>query len=169
MVTLSELHYAFLNQLPRPITHLEGSLQPLFLTIHGGYQKTIQEPQLPGSAGVGYFFPIVFPQGNIDPGSFKGNFNALVFIKSVVKASSTPWTTQLVHTGCIQETCMKLAIWANLYSTVKAQVTQFNSQDGQICIDPNQSILLGNQPSRTSLQLFTYTHHLFFPVDFSPC
>ncbi|MBW0528051.1 hypothetical protein O181_067766 [Austropuccinia psidii MF-1] len=171
MVTVSGLHYSISDQVPKPITHFEERLQPLSLTIHGSYQKTIQGPQLPGFPGVGYFIPTVLPQGNTLPGFFKCNFKRFSVIKirfQGIKHSSTPWTTQLIYTGSIWTACMALAHWANAYYTVGIQDTQLTSHDGQICIDPKQLIQLGNQPSRISLQLFTYTGHLFFPGDVFP-
>ncbi|MBW0473412.1 hypothetical protein O181_013127 [Austropuccinia psidii MF-1] len=44
MVMFSELHYATSNQVPRLILHLKGRLQPLSLTINGGYQKPFKDP-----------------------------------------------------------------------------------------------------------------------------
>ncbi|MBW0502446.1 hypothetical protein O181_042161 [Austropuccinia psidii MF-1] len=41
IVKFSGLHYAISNKVPRPITHFKRRLQPLGLTIHGSYQKTI--------------------------------------------------------------------------------------------------------------------------------
>ncbi|MBW0475638.1 hypothetical protein O181_015353 [Austropuccinia psidii MF-1] len=91
--------------------------------------------------------------------------------KSVVKASRIPelllqlnWDIQAVFR---QPVC-HWPFWANSFSTVGMQGTQFTSQDGRICIDPKQSIKLGDQPSRISLQPFTYTGHLFFHGDFFP-
>ncbi|MBW0482141.1 hypothetical protein O181_021856 [Austropuccinia psidii MF-1] len=63
MVKLWGLHLAISNLVCRPRTHYKGRFQPLSLTIHGGYQKTILGPQLPGFPGVGYFIPTVFPKG----------------------------------------------------------------------------------------------------------
>ncbi|MBW0477950.1 hypothetical protein O181_017665 [Austropuccinia psidii MF-1] len=41
MEMLLRLHYEILNQVPKQITHFEGRLYPLSLTIHGSSQKTI--------------------------------------------------------------------------------------------------------------------------------
>ncbi|MBW0590813.1 hypothetical protein O181_130528 [Austropuccinia psidii MF-1] len=112
IVMVLGLHFSISNQVPKPITHLKARLQPLSLTIHGGYQKTIQGPQLPGLPGVGYLIPAVFPQGNTGPGFFKGNFKRLLIIQiscQGIKHSSTSWTTQFIHTGSIWTTCMALA------------------------------------------------------------
>ncbi|MBW0521417.1 hypothetical protein O181_061132 [Austropuccinia psidii MF-1] len=153
MVMLSGIHYAISNQVSRPITHFEGRIQPLSLIIHGSYQKTIQGPQLPGSPGFGYFIPTVFPQGNTDPGFFKGKRFQKVTIIQIrsqgLKHSSTSWTTQLVQ---------------SIFHCADSRPT-VHSQDHQICIDPKQPIQIDYQPSRRSLQLFTYIGHLFFPED----
>ncbi|MBW0465651.1 hypothetical protein O181_005366 [Austropuccinia psidii MF-1] len=65
-------------------------------------------------------YPPVFPQGNTGPGFFKGNTGPAFFkgkFQEVVnhkisfkgtKHSSTPWTTQLIHTGSIQEACVEV-------------------------------------------------------------
>ncbi|MBW0580315.1 hypothetical protein O181_120030 [Austropuccinia psidii MF-1] len=51
MVMFSGPNYAFSTQVPKSITHFEGSL-----SILGRYQKTIQGPQPPGPAGVRLYF-----------------------------------------------------------------------------------------------------------------
>ncbi|MBW0548574.1 hypothetical protein O181_088289 [Austropuccinia psidii MF-1] len=60
------------------------------------------------------------------------------------------------------------SFWANSYSTVVIQGTQFIFQFGQIYIDPKKVNKAGGQPSRIKLQLFTYTGHLFTPGDLFP-
>ncbi|MBW0505233.1 hypothetical protein O181_044948 [Austropuccinia psidii MF-1] len=93
MLMASGLHYAISNQVPKPITHFKGRLQPLSLTVHGGYQKTIWGSQLPGFPGVVSFIPTVFPQENTGPVFFKGNLKRLLIILiscQGINHSSTP-------------------------------------------------------------------------------
>ncbi|MBW0536527.1 hypothetical protein O181_076242 [Austropuccinia psidii MF-1] len=40
----------------------------------------------------------------------KGYLKSFLNMKTVFKESSTPWTIQLFHTGCIQENCMALTL-----------------------------------------------------------
>ncbi|MBW0559326.1 hypothetical protein O181_099041 [Austropuccinia psidii MF-1] len=69
---------------------------------------------------------------------------------------SIPWTTQLVHTGSNQASCM--ALGQSIFHCGNS-VTQFNSQDGQNCIGPIQTIQPGDSPSRISLSDF----HIYWP------
>ncbi|MBW0471743.1 hypothetical protein O181_011458 [Austropuccinia psidii MF-1] len=122
MLMFSGLHYAISNKVPKPITHFKGRPQPLSLTIHGGYQKTTQGPQLHGFPGVGYSIPKVFPQHNTGPGFFKGNLTRFLIIQisfQGIKHSSTSWTPQLVHTGGIQTT------WFNFKLIFKLAIKTF--------------------------------------------
>ncbi|MBW0579211.1 hypothetical protein O181_118926 [Austropuccinia psidii MF-1] len=72
------------------------TLQLISLSIHGGYQKTIQGPQPPGPAGVGLA---------IISGLFQVPFSEVIHHSISCQGSkyfNTPWTTQLVHTGSNQ-------------------------------------------------------------------
>ncbi|MBW0543510.1 hypothetical protein O181_083225 [Austropuccinia psidii MF-1] len=89
------------SQIPSPIlkedsyAHQSGN--------HGHYQKTIPGPQPPGPAGVGLA---------ILSGLFQGPFSEVIHFSISCKGRkylNTPWTTQLVHTGSNQSTCMSLA------------------------------------------------------------
>ncbi|MBW0583010.1 hypothetical protein O181_122725 [Austropuccinia psidii MF-1] len=87
--------------------------QSFSLAIHGGYQKTIQGPQPPGLVGVGLYFL---------SGIFQGKFQEVIkhsISCQGIKYFSIPWTTQLVHTGCIQESCMALALLGQFHNTVQ--------------------------------------------------
>ncbi|MBW0501374.1 hypothetical protein O181_041089 [Austropuccinia psidii MF-1] len=64
MVKLSGLHYSISNQGSKPITHFEGRLQLVIITINGSDQKIIWGPQLLGFPAISYVIPKVFPQGN---------------------------------------------------------------------------------------------------------
>ncbi|MBW0580936.1 hypothetical protein O181_120651, partial [Austropuccinia psidii MF-1] len=57
-----------------------------------------------------------------------------------IKYFNTPWTTQLFDTGINQSTCMYLAQLGQFIFHCGNSVTQFKFQDGQICIDPIQTI-----------------------------
>ncbi|MBW0472388.1 hypothetical protein O181_012103 [Austropuccinia psidii MF-1] len=76
------------------------------------------------------------------------------------KYFNTPWTTQSVHTGSNQSTCMYLAQLGQFIFHCGSSVTQFNSQDGQNCIGPIKTIQLGDSPSRISLSAF----HIYWPT-----
>ncbi|MBW0467893.1 hypothetical protein O181_007608 [Austropuccinia psidii MF-1] len=93
----------------------------------------------------------------------------LFIIKSVFKAESTSillrqlnWSIQ----AAINHTCMSLAQLGQFIFHCGSSITQFNSQDGQICIDPIQKIQPDYSPSQISPQRFTYTGHLSSPGDF---
>ncbi|MBW0495867.1 hypothetical protein O181_035582 [Austropuccinia psidii MF-1] len=80
------------------------TFQSFSLAIPDRYQQTIQGPQPPGPAVFGLIFHFRILQGVVSRSyqssiSFQG-----------IKYSSTPWTTQLAHTGGIQATCMALAL-----------------------------------------------------------
>ncbi|MBW0502819.1 hypothetical protein O181_042534 [Austropuccinia psidii MF-1] len=85
-----------------------------------------------------------------------------------IKYSNTPRTTQLVHTGGNQSTCMYLAQLGQFIFHCGNSVTQFKFQDGQICIDPTQTIQPVTHLPGSVFQLFTFTGHLSAPGDFSP-
>ncbi|MBW0572136.1 hypothetical protein O181_111851 [Austropuccinia psidii MF-1] len=72
---------------------------------------------------------------------------------------SIPWTTQLVHTGSNQASRMALAQLGQFIFHWGNPVTQLNSQDGQNCIGPIQTVLPDDSPSRISLSVF----HIYWP------
>ncbi|MBW0553202.1 hypothetical protein O181_092917 [Austropuccinia psidii MF-1] len=119
--------------------------------------------------------PITWPCRSWVGNSFritpKGHFKRL-YIRSVsfqgIKYFNTPWTTQLVHTGVNQSTCMYLAQLGQFIFHCGNSVTQFKFQDGQICIDPIQTIQPVTHLPGSVFQLFTYTGHLSAPGDFLP-
>ncbi|MBW0548195.1 hypothetical protein O181_087910 [Austropuccinia psidii MF-1] len=82
MVTLSGPNFMIPNQgikIQHPF--LRRTLQLISLAIHGGYQKTIQGPQPPGTAGVGLAIQFRIIQRPIIRG--------ITLFQSVVKAAST--------------------------------------------------------------------------------
>ncbi|MBW0479085.1 hypothetical protein O181_018800 [Austropuccinia psidii MF-1] len=72
---------------------------------------------------------------------------------------SIPWTTKLVHTGSNQASCMALDQLGQFIFHCGNSVTPFNSEDGQNCIGPIQTIQPGEPPSRISLSAF----HIYWP------
>ncbi|MBW0508940.1 hypothetical protein O181_048655 [Austropuccinia psidii MF-1] len=70
---------------------------------------------------------------------------------SMHQVFSIPWTTQLVHTGSNQGSCMALAQLGQFIFHCGNPVTQFNSQDGQNWISPIQTIQPDDSPFRISL------------------
>ncbi|MBW0543266.1 hypothetical protein O181_082981 [Austropuccinia psidii MF-1] len=106
----------------------------LFWKFPGGYQKTLQGPQPPGPADVGLSFS--------HQDHSKGNSQSLSIFSIIVKASSIQhsWTSQLVHTGSNQASCMALAQSGQFIFHCGNPVTQINSQDGQNFIGPIQTI-----------------------------
>ncbi|MBW0556688.1 hypothetical protein O181_096403 [Austropuccinia psidii MF-1] len=101
----------------------------------------------------------------------KGHSQILYFISiscQGIKYFNTPWTTQLVHTGGNQSTCMFLAQLGQFIFHCGNSVTQFKFQNGQICIDPIQTIQPVTHPIGSAFQFFTYTGHLSAPGDFFP-
>ncbi|MBW0487445.1 hypothetical protein O181_027160 [Austropuccinia psidii MF-1] len=104
-------------------------------------------------------------------GLFQGHSHSLYIISisfQGINYFNTPWATQLVHTGINQSTCMYLAQLGQFIFHCGNPVTQFKIQDGQICIDPIQTIQLVTHLPGSVLQLFTYTGHLSAPGDFVP-
>ncbi|MBW0591269.1 hypothetical protein O181_130984 [Austropuccinia psidii MF-1] len=92
MVTFSGTNQGHKFQFP----FLRRTLQLIILAIHGGYQKSIQGPQPPGSAGVGLA---------IISGLFQGPFSKVINHSISFQGSkyfNTPWKTQFVHTGSNQ-------------------------------------------------------------------
>ncbi|MBW0584619.1 hypothetical protein O181_124334 [Austropuccinia psidii MF-1] len=85
-----------------------------------------------------------------------------------IKYFNTPWTTQLVHTGGNQSTCMYLAQLGQFIFHCGYSVPKFKFQDGQICIDPIQTIKPVTHLPGSVFQLFTYTGNLSAPGDVLP-
>ncbi|MBW0489476.1 hypothetical protein O181_029191 [Austropuccinia psidii MF-1] len=139
-----------------------NSFQEFSLAIHGGYQKTISGPQPPGPAGSGLYFLSRFLRGQFQE-AIKHSISC-----QGMKYFRIPWTTKLVHTGCIQESCMALALLGQFIFHSANSIKNSNTQAGQICIDPKQSIKPGINPPGSVFQLFTYTGYPFFPGDVFP-
>ncbi|MBW0522935.1 hypothetical protein O181_062650 [Austropuccinia psidii MF-1] len=124
------------------------TLQFISLAIHGCCQKTIPGPQPPGPAEVGLA---------ILSGLFQGPSSEIIHHSIRCKGRKyfkTPWTTQLVHTGSNQSTCMSLEQLGQIIFHCGNSITQFNSQDGQNFIYPIQRIQPYDSPSRISLSVF---------------
>ncbi|MBW0461877.1 hypothetical protein O181_001592 [Austropuccinia psidii MF-1] len=101
----------------------------------------------------------------------KGHSQRLFIIESAVRGESTSillgqlnWSIQ----AAINYTCMSLAQTGQLKCYCGNSITQFNSQDGQNCIGPIQTIQLVTHLPGSAPQLFTYTGHLSSPGDFFP-
>ncbi|MBW0541045.1 hypothetical protein O181_080760 [Austropuccinia psidii MF-1] len=102
---------------------------------------------------------------------FKGHSQRLYIISiscQGIKYFNTPLTTQFVHEGSNQSTCMYLAQLGRCVFHCGNSVTPFKFQDGQICIDPIQTIQPVTHLPGSVFQLFTYTGHLSAPGDFFP-
>ncbi|MBW0491155.1 hypothetical protein O181_030870 [Austropuccinia psidii MF-1] len=98
----------------------------------------------------------------LSPGLFQGKFSELINqIKSLSRNQTLriPWTTQLVYTGSNQVSWMALAQLGHFIFHCGNSVTQCNSQDGQSCIGPIQTIQPDDSPSRISLPAF----HIYWP------
>ncbi|MBW0537501.1 hypothetical protein O181_077216 [Austropuccinia psidii MF-1] len=115
-----------------------------------GYQKTIRRPQPPGPAGVGLSILIRTILRAVIRGYQSFSRNQVLRITC---------TTQLVHTGSNQASCMALAHLGQFIFHCGNSVTQLNSQDGKNCIGPIQTIKLDDSPSRISLSAF----HIYWP------
>ncbi|MBW0558889.1 hypothetical protein O181_098604 [Austropuccinia psidii MF-1] len=85
-----------------------------------------------------------------------------------IKYFNTPWTTQLVHTGGNQSPCMYFPQLGQFIFHYGDSVTQLKFEDGQIFIDPIQTIQPVTHLPGSVFQPFTYTGHLSAPGDFSP-
>ncbi|MBW0525839.1 hypothetical protein O181_065554 [Austropuccinia psidii MF-1] len=154
MVTFSGPNSTIPNQGPkiqRPF--LRRTLQLISMEVHGGYQKTIQGPQPPGSAGVGW---------KLFQDYSKGHSQRLLIIQSVFKAESTSillgqlnWSIQ----EAINSTSMSLDQLGQFIFHCGNSITQFNSQDDQSFIYPIQTIQLDYSPYRISLSVF----HIYWP------
>ncbi|MBW0546232.1 hypothetical protein O181_085947 [Austropuccinia psidii MF-1] len=139
---------------PQSITNFkEGYFSYSVWQLPGGYQKTIQGPQTPGPAGVGFSILI----RTILRAILRGY--QLFQLLSRHQVLSIPWKTQLVHTGRNQASCMALAHLGQLIFYCGNPVTQFNSQDGQNCFGPIQTIQPGDSPSRIVLSDL----HIYWP------
>ncbi|MBW0560940.1 hypothetical protein O181_100655 [Austropuccinia psidii MF-1] len=111
--------------------------------------------------------PITWPcrswVGNFHSGLFQGLSQRLYSLPSscqVIKYFNTPWTTELVHTGVNQSTGMYLSQLGQFIFHCGNSVTQFNFQDGHICIEPIQTTQPVTYLPGSVFQLFTYTGHL---------
>ncbi|MBW0464198.1 hypothetical protein O181_003913 [Austropuccinia psidii MF-1] len=117
--------------------------------------------------------PITWPctswVGNFIQGYSKGHSKRLDILSTSfqgIKYFNTLWTTQLVHTGVNQSNCMYLAQLGQFTFHCGNSIRQFKFQDGQICIDPIQTIQLVTHLPGSVPQPFTYTGHLPAPGDF---
>ncbi|MBW0524334.1 hypothetical protein O181_064049 [Austropuccinia psidii MF-1] len=136
----------------KSITHFEGSifihsvLQSLVATrrpFKNPYHLALQE------LGCIFF-----------SGLFRGKFQEVIkhpISCQGIKYFSIPWTPQLVHTGCIQASCMALALFGQFIFHCGNSITQFNSQDCQIFIDPKQSMQPRINPPGS---VFSFSHIL---------
>ncbi|MBW0491466.1 hypothetical protein O181_031181 [Austropuccinia psidii MF-1] len=104
-------------------------------------------------------------------GLFQGNSQRL-YILSIscqgIKYFNTPWTTQLVHTGINQSTCMDLAQLGQFNLALWEFNHKVQFQDGPNCIGPIQTIQPVIHLPGSVFQFFTYTGHLSAPGDFFP-
>ncbi|MBW0538121.1 hypothetical protein O181_077836 [Austropuccinia psidii MF-1] len=101
----------------------------------------------------------------------KGHSQSLCIIQSVVKAASASillgqlnWSIQ----AAINHTCISLAQLGQFIFHCVNSITQFDSQDGQNCIDPIQIAQPDEHLPGSASQFFTYTGHLSSPEDFFP-
>ncbi|MBW0504902.1 hypothetical protein O181_044617 [Austropuccinia psidii MF-1] len=101
----------------------------------------------------------------------KGHSQRLFIIQSAGKAASTSirleqlnWSIQ----AAINYTCMSLAQLGQFIFHCGNSITQLNSQDGQNCIGPIQTIQPVTHLPGSAPQLFTYTGHLSSPGEFFP-
>ncbi|MBW0508497.1 hypothetical protein O181_048212 [Austropuccinia psidii MF-1] len=85
-----------------------------------------------------------------------------------IKYLNTPWTTQLVHTGVNQATCMSFS----QFGQFNLPPWEFNYtvqlQYGQNCIGPIKTIQPVIHLPESVFQFFAYTGHLSAPGDFFP-
>ncbi|MBW0585700.1 hypothetical protein O181_125415 [Austropuccinia psidii MF-1] len=101
----------------------------------------------------------------------KGHSQRLFIIQSVFKAASTSILLGQLHwsiQAAINHTCMSFAQLGQLIFHYGKSITQFNSQDGQNYIGPNQTIQLVIHLPGLAPQRFTYIGHLSSPGDFFP-
>ncbi|MBW0557445.1 hypothetical protein O181_097160, partial [Austropuccinia psidii MF-1] len=139
---------------PQYITNFKGgSFSYSVWQLPGGYQKTIKGPQTPSPAGVGFSILIRTILREI--------LRSYQLFESLSRYQvlRTPWKTQLVHTGRNQASCMALAHLGQFIFHCGNSVTQFNSQDGQSCFGPIQTIQPGDSPSRIGFSAF----HIYWP------
>ncbi|MBW0542475.1 hypothetical protein O181_082190 [Austropuccinia psidii MF-1] len=134
---------------PKSITNFEGGLFSYSVwQFPGGYWTTIQGPQPPGPAGVGLSILI----RTIPREILRGNHSFQLLSRHQVL--NIPCKTQLVNTRSNQASCMALTQWGQFILRCGNSVPQFNSQDGQNCIGPIQTIQPGYSPSRISFSAF---------------
>ncbi|MBW0475581.1 hypothetical protein O181_015296 [Austropuccinia psidii MF-1] len=152
--------YIFRNKLPvsksstQSITNLKEDVFSYSVwQFPGSYQKTIQAPQPLGPAGVGLSILIRTTLRSIIRGY--QSFESLPRHQVV----TIPWTTQLVHIGNNQASCMALAHLGQFIFHFGNSVTQLNYQDGQSYIGTIQTIQPDDSPSGISLSAF----HIYWP------
>ncbi|MBW0514354.1 hypothetical protein O181_054069 [Austropuccinia psidii MF-1] len=93
----TKLHYS--KSSPQSITNFKGVFFSYSVwKFPGGYQKTIQGPQSPGTAGVGLSILI-----RVIPREILRGYQLLQSL-SRHQVLRIPWTTQLIHTGSNQAT-----------------------------------------------------------------
>ncbi|MBW0562520.1 hypothetical protein O181_102235 [Austropuccinia psidii MF-1] len=85
-----------------------------------------------------------------------------------LKDFNTPWTTQLVHTGVNQSTCMSLAQLGQFNLSLWEFNHTVQSQDSPDFIGPIWKIQPLIHLPGSVFQFFTYTGHLSAPGDFFP-
>ena len=122
---------SFQIKVPKSNTHFEGGLfNSSVWQSMAAIRRPFKDPNHLALQELGWKFIQNYP---------KGHFQRLYIISiscQGIKYFNTPWTTQLVHTGGNQSTCMYLAQLGQFVFHCGNSVTQFNYKDGQICIDP---------------------------------
>ncbi|MBW0549969.1 hypothetical protein O181_089684 [Austropuccinia psidii MF-1] len=101
----------------------------------------------------------------------KGHSQRLFIIQSAVKAASTSillgqlnWSIQ----EAINHACMSLTQLGQFIFHCGNSITQFNSKDGQSCIDPIKTIKPDDSPSRISLSVLLIYWPPFITWGLSP-
>ncbi|MBW0560722.1 hypothetical protein O181_100437 [Austropuccinia psidii MF-1] len=126
--SLPSMHSVLKNQeCTKSITNFEGELLSYSVRkCPDGYQKTIQGAQPPGPA----VFGLSILTRTILRAILRGyqSFQSLSSHQVLI----IPWTTQLVHTGSNQASCMALAQLGQFIFHCGNSVAQFNSPIGQI-------------------------------------
>ncbi|MBW0578211.1 hypothetical protein O181_117926 [Austropuccinia psidii MF-1] len=146
MVTLSGPNYVIPNQFPNPSPILKKE----FSAIQSGNsveatRRQLEDPNHLALQRLGCHFLISTILREI----LRGYQSFISFSRHQV--FRIPWTTQLVHTGSNQASCMGLGCFI---FHCGSPFTQFNSQDGQNFIGPIQTIQPDDSPSRISLSAF---------------
>ncbi|MBW0531967.1 hypothetical protein O181_071682 [Austropuccinia psidii MF-1] len=100
-VMFSGHNYVFPIEVPKSITHFKGRLfSHSVLQSLGATRRAFEDPNHLSLQELGCIF---------FSGLFQGVINNSISCQGI-KYFSIPWTPQLVHTGCIQATCMALAL-----------------------------------------------------------